>query len=410
MTNSELQASKPEAPQRRAIPRTAPVRYEFADALRGIAVLGVLVVHTHQNFSTTFGISVLGLGQYGVQLFYIVSAFTLAMSIRHRSHQETSPLRNYAIRRFFRIAPLFYTAVLIYLLKPHILPSSSTPIDLSHARWPIQIWHVVATVLFVNGWHYQSINLVVPGGWSVAVETNFYILLPVILRFATSLRRTIALVMAAIVLNKVLSTSVYLFVVPHISRADLTGFGVFVGMWLPAQLPVFMIGLAMYWVIQRYPIPPTGSTPTRPPLIFFAGLALSILSASCKMPTLVNRIVSYHVWISCVLMFAALILAHRPYDVFVNRFTVFLGKISYGAYLLHFVVLHLLLWASRSWFEPRFGFHPNFFLAFPFLVVGTMALATLSYRYVETPGQDLGRKWIRKLELRGKLAGTANSV
>lgn len=39
-------------------------------------------------------------------------------------------------------------------------------------------WEVATIALFVHGFHPQSINSVVPGGWSIAVEMTFYAVFP----------------------------------------------------------------------------------------------------------------------------------------------------------------------------------------------------------------------------------------
>jgi len=39
-------------------------------------------------------------------------------------------------------------------------------------------WEVATTALFVHGFHPQTINSVVPGGWSIAVEMTFYAVFP----------------------------------------------------------------------------------------------------------------------------------------------------------------------------------------------------------------------------------------
>jgi peptidoglycan/LPS O-acetylase OafA/YrhL len=54
--------------------------YDYIDALRGLAVLGVIAVHTNQHGG--FNVpqilrNITNNAQMGVQLFYIMSAFTL---------------------------------------------------------------------------------------------------------------------------------------------------------------------------------------------------------------------------------------------------------------------------------------------------------------------------------------------
>ena len=178
--------------------------FEFLDALRGLAALAVVVVHTLQNFDAGYWNGMLSWGAYGVQLFYIVSAYSLCLSISQRVGQGGF-WKAYLSRRFFRIAPLFWLAVCVYLLRPFVLPMEFAPVDVHPPFWDLLPWHVVATLLFVNGWHYQSINFVVPGGWSVAIESNFYLLLPFLLKWVKSVDRAILAVVLCLVFSIALS-------------------------------------------------------------------------------------------------------------------------------------------------------------------------------------------------------------
>ncbi len=86
------------------------------DALRGIAVLGVIVIHAANVPHVPNTIWNLALpGQRGVQLFFIVSAFTLFLS-RERRPDEAHPDRNFFLRRFFRLTPMFYLATVLACL------------------------------------------------------------------------------------------------------------------------------------------------------------------------------------------------------------------------------------------------------------------------------------------------------
>lgn len=83
------------------------------------AVLAVLVVHcalfgTNTPDHPLFA-ALVQQGARGVQLFYVLSALTLFLSMGSRAAQERRPTLNFFLRRFFRIAPLFYCAMLYYL-------------------------------------------------------------------------------------------------------------------------------------------------------------------------------------------------------------------------------------------------------------------------------------------------------
>jgi peptidoglycan/LPS O-acetylase OafA/YrhL len=147
--------------------------FQFVDSLRGIAVLGVLLVHTGQRVARLPGsvAAVTEFGAYGVHLFFVASAFTLFSSLNQRSRSESRPTLNYFLRRLFRVAPLFWLAVLFYVWWYGTGPQYWAPHGIS---WP----DVLATASFAHGWSPTWINSVVPGGWSIAVEMNFYLLVP----------------------------------------------------------------------------------------------------------------------------------------------------------------------------------------------------------------------------------------
>jgi peptidoglycan/LPS O-acetylase OafA/YrhL len=72
-----------------------------------------------------------------------MSAFTLALSLHSRAGE---PLRNFFIRRFFRIAPLYYTALAYYLWQDGLGPRYW----LGEAP-RVTVANIISTVLFVNG-------------------------------------------------------------------------------------------------------------------------------------------------------------------------------------------------------------------------------------------------------------------
>ena len=94
------------------------------DGLRGIAVLMVLAVHTSQRVGNVglevFRFPLIGefinAGARGVELFFLLSAFTLFRSSRTKYSEESNPRRNFYIRRAFRILPLWWMAVTLYAL------------------------------------------------------------------------------------------------------------------------------------------------------------------------------------------------------------------------------------------------------------------------------------------------------
>src|ERR1700750_1903647 len=90
------------------------------DSLRGIAVLNVLLVHSvywsdKRQLHPHAIAEALYAGQRGVQLFFLVSAFTLFLSFEKR-RRELRPTLNFFIRRIFRITPMFWLATILAML------------------------------------------------------------------------------------------------------------------------------------------------------------------------------------------------------------------------------------------------------------------------------------------------------
>jgi peptidoglycan/LPS O-acetylase OafA/YrhL len=162
------------------------------DALRGLAILGVMLVHACLKVPNGLGkVRDFGAaGTYGVQLFFVVSAFTLCWSLRSRSRGERKPLHAFFVRRVFRIGPLFWIAVAFYVWQS---PEG-------RAFWApngIGVPHVLSTLAFLHGWYPTTANSVVPGGWSIAAEFTFYLCLPLLFSRVRSLSSALWLTLIA---------------------------------------------------------------------------------------------------------------------------------------------------------------------------------------------------------------------
>src|SRR5258708_32803586 len=96
------------------MPETSnPIRhFAYIDALRGYAILMVIAVHTSEAFpDLPSSLSkILSQGARGVQLFFVTSALTLSLSWVARQENAAE----FYIRRFFRIAPMFWIAVVVF--------------------------------------------------------------------------------------------------------------------------------------------------------------------------------------------------------------------------------------------------------------------------------------------------------
>jgi peptidoglycan/LPS O-acetylase OafA/YrhL len=136
--------------------------------LRGLAIIGVVVVHCslygdNENLPLLFQ-SFAHSGMFGVQLFFMVSAFTLFLSLDNRRHEEEFVWQGFFIRRFFRVAPMYYLGILYFLLQDGFGPRYFL-CDTGHITGA----NILSNFLFVHGLYPFWISSLVPGGWSFAV-------------------------------------------------------------------------------------------------------------------------------------------------------------------------------------------------------------------------------------------------
>lgn len=86
----------------------------------------------------------------------------------------------------------------------------------------------------------------------------------------------------------------------------------------------------------------------------------------------------------------------------INPWVAALGKVSFSAYLWHWLVLERLpklTWGSWLVGQSRLAAMAAYFVALLLVVAFTWLLAEVSYRLVETPGIALGRKLVRRVAI-----------
>src|ERR1700752_4153429 len=175
-----------------------PKRFDYIDALRGYAILMVIAVHSSQAYAELPNslAKILAQGARGVQLFFVTSALTLSMSWVARNESAA----DFYTRRIFRIVPMFWIAIVFFLLLNGTGPSMYAPDGIGFR-------HVAMTALLAHGLWPDTITSVVPGGWSVADEVIFYALFPAIVPglLKASWRSLIIVAGAAVVIGAELS-------------------------------------------------------------------------------------------------------------------------------------------------------------------------------------------------------------
>ncbi|CAN5275484.1 hypothetical protein BH11BAC6_BH11BAC6_11890 [soil metagenome] len=289
----------------------------YIDALRGLAILGVLMIHcsnyyTSDNYSGIVQ-AIMGNGARGVQLFYVVSAFTLFLSLSNKRNTENNSTLNFFIRRFFRIAPMYYIGIAYYLYQNGLGPGYWLG-DANGITYP----NILSNILFIHGFNPYFITSVVPGGWTIAVEVMFYCLVPFLFHKIKNLDGAILFFLVALLLRTTLQS---ILAQSHFISSEYL-WKEYLFFYLPSQLPVFACGIIMFFLVT-----------TQLDQWFVRPEYVLIITLLALMQLLTNDSLSIfapHILFGVAFIAMGWVLSKRNYKFFVNPIFVYIGKISYS--------------------------------------------------------------------------------
>ena len=356
------------------------------ESLRAYAACAIVIFHVIHLTGTPLPHSLEFMKWYfgfGVPLFFVVSAFSLAYGYEGRLGAPADVWTFY-LRRVFRIAPLFYAMVAYNLLT---VPNTSS--------LGSRAGEIAANLTFVFNLSPGLVEGITPASWSIGVEMVFYAIFPLILMAVrgpvSAAIGTVAAIVAAV-----------LFAL----RMDLLGDvpGAYIQHGFLFNLPYFGFGLLAYFAYRRLSprLGPAALVAAVAGLLVLYGMAIW---PTPLMPGRIGNTVFQALW-GAPFALLCLAMAQNPPAILSNRVTRFLGKISFSLYLTHPYVISALnsvgAYANINTLPGGSG------VRFPVAVLVTLAVLTpLSwglYRLIEEPGMDLGRRLSRRATARPEAA------
>jgi len=342
------------------------------DSLRAFAVFLVLAAHTLNTEALPWGLSKVPVGEFGVQLFFVLSGFLITRILLDcRDVREAMsvgwwlPVRQFYARRFLRIFPLYYGVIAAALVVGIRDASRYWPWLISYT-FNIYLAHTGEWVSYFS--HF----------WSLAVEEQFYLVWPWLVVFCP--KKWLPATLGGMILMGPIWRAVALgFGANHIAAYCLTP-ACLDALGAGSLLSVFSRSQQQWNWIQ---------TALRRSVFWILLLSIFLLLQVMR-----GKSGGYHVALrsATAFIFMALISTSArgfkgiPRRILENSAVRYIGKISYGIYVFHPFTATAARWMARS-----LGHEMPFLGLTTFLAasVTTIAVAATSWTLFEKPLNDL---------------------
>jgi peptidoglycan/LPS O-acetylase OafA/YrhL len=339
------------------------------DGLRAIAVAAVFLYHA--------GVGWLPGGFLGVDVFFVISGYLIAsLLIAERSATGRVALARFWAGRARRLLPALFLLLAVCLLigatvqrgKLVGLRSDALAAIAYVANWRFILAHESYFTQFGRPDLLRHL-------WSLAVEEQFYLLWPPI--FVLTARRLRGRLPAILALLGAVASTALMWIL-YVPGADTSR--VFYG--TDTRSAPLLIGVALAFIWRPAALPALSAARARRALDGASVLALTlVIYALATVHDYDQRL--YRGGFLALALCAAVLLATIAHPqsllgrLLARPLPRWIGRRSYGIYLWHWPVLCL----SR----PGIDVHLDRLLLIPAQACATIALAAISYRYVETP-------------------------
>jgi len=324
---------------------------------------------------------------FGIPLFFALSAFSLMYATR--SYQG-SPfwIERFYIKRFFRIAPLYYVLMIIEIPLLHFVQLGVFP----KAPFPDFI-SIFLNFTFLFGASPIHETGLVLGSWPVGVGMLFYLVFPFLLMWRQSFLSVTLMILATTAIGELMR--------PVLDPMANVGFPFTVSTFnVLANLRYFAFGMLAFLAYDRLRVGPLAGTNPAPKTIAIFHLACLVLSAVLILLLVLGGERLKAFWrldtVLSGMIFAVLIVwsALAPRFIFAQSPVRFFSERSYSLFLFNLPLVLLLAPFTQRLYRDLASLMGEWAII-PALV-GTYApivvVSAIAYAAIEKPGMDLGER------------------
>ena len=341
------------------------IHFKGLNGIRAFAALAVVLSHIGKELDT-YGLPTIhdfAFAGYGVTVFFSLSGFLITyLLLAEKENFGKIDIKKFYTRRVFRIWPLYFlylfVAILVtWLYEPQLLPGTIGWYFFLGANIP----YIVTTALIPLVAHY----------WSLGVEEQFYLFWPVFIQNAKKALKAVSIFLVIWLILKGITGliqwktgNVVPYMIMQVTRFDCMALGALGAILFYQKNPLFLRICFSYpaqiiawsvWVLIGFRYFHIASILDDE--IVAALLVINIVNVSSNPRSIIK-------------------LDNKVFD--------FLGKISYGIYVIHPLVIFLLSKCIGQWVD-YLPVEISQLIIFILVLLITIAIAYLSYDKFEKP-------------------------
>lgn len=290
-------------------------RIKYLDGLRGVAILLVVLFHSYARWQSIYpykdmfnNVKIFYFGWIGVQLFFIISGFVIALTL-----EKSKSMSDFMIRRWLRLFPAMFVCSLFVFL--------TAPLFSERPEGQPALMDLLPGISFINEWWWYKllhvqVGLLDGSFWSLFVEVKFYIVFGT-LYFLVGSTAAIGVMFAFFILAKIVPLLPF---APTLFSFNLS-WAVTILRELSAQHFGWFVAGALFY---RYK---TGDARSLVSALLVSGIAALVVRDLMLGAAAAGFAVA--------LLFSVSLISESAQKILSQRWLLFFGFISYPLYLIH---------------------------------------------------------------------------
>ena len=363
--------------------RTTSGRFiPVVEGLRFVSIMFVVLFHINGYLSVKSPLRDAGpidvgfvqrlamIGHYGVQLFFVISGFVLALPFA--AHQLLKApavrLRAYFLRRVTRLEPPYVLSMLGLFLMHILIDGANSPSSLSHLG---------ASLAYLHNQIYATNSTINTVAWSLEVEVQFYLLAPLLASvfLISSPTKRRATLVAGMLLAVALQTLANPIAGGRLSLSIVN------------YIQFFLLGflLADYFLVDWKGTPAVSNYWDVVAVVGWPALAIVLMrdwATRLTLPALV------------FVLFCAGLRGKRTSALLSDRWVTTIGGMCYSIYLLHYPIISAIARHTVTIGSAR-AYPVHLLVQSVLLVSSSVLISALYFMLIERPCMD--KDWPRRL-------------